>query len=200
MPSSTRSPARLRRPGSIPLTPFASPNAAKPCVTRWRSRAKATPFSSRARAPSSRSSSVSRTILGTSGRSRANCCAKGRAYNPQRPAQLEVPVNESEVQRLASFDLDHIIHPQFHRADHENAIIYTGGKGALLFDVNGNEYIDGLSSLWNVAVGHGRAELGEAAAAQMSKLGFSNSYTGYANLPSIELAEKLLSLVYPNMS
>ncbi len=34
----------------------------------------------------------------------------------------------------------------------------------------------------------------------MSTLAFSNSYTGYANVPSIELAEKLLSLVYPNMS
>ena len=70
----------------------------------------------------------------------------------------------------------------------------------MLTDVHGNEYIDGLSSLWNVAVGHGRAELGEAAAAQMSQLAFSNSYTGYANIPSIKLTEKLLSLVYPNMS
>ena len=66
--------------------------------------------------------------------------------------------------------------------------------------MHGKTYIDGLASLWNVAVGHGRAELGEAAAVQMSTLGAANAYTGYANVPSIQLAEKLLSLVYPNMS
>ncbi len=106
----------------------------------------------------------------------------------------------SEIERLRQYDLDHVIHPQFHRADHAGAIIYASGKGAVLTDIEGNEYIDGLSSLWNVAVGHGRAELADAAAAQMRTLAFSNAYTGYANEPSIRLTEKLLSLVYPNMS
>src|SRR5262245_47194279 len=101
---------------------------------------------------------------------------------------------------LRRYDLDHIIHPQFHRADHAGAIVYASGKGAVLTDTEGNEYIDGLSSLWNVAVGHGRAELADAAAEQMRTLAFSNSYTGYANEPSIRLTERLLGLVYPNMS
>ncbi len=106
----------------------------------------------------------------------------------------------SEIERLREYDLNHVIHPQFHRADHAGAIIYASGTGAVLTDIEGNEYIDGLSSLWNVAVGHGRAELADAAAAQMRTLAFSNAYTGYANEPSIRLTEKLLSLVYPNMS
>ncbi len=114
--------------------------------------------------------------------------------------EVSKQLNESELQRLAAYDIDHIIHPQFHLADHENAVIYASGKGAVLTDVHGNEYIDGLASLWNVAVGHGRSELADAAAAQMRTLAFSNSYTGYANVPSIQLTEKLLSLVYPNMS
>ena len=109
-------------------------------------------------------------------------------------------MNQPEIERLAAFDRDHIIHPQFNRADHDGAIIYASGKGAVLTDVSGNHYIDGLSSLWNVAVGHGRRELAEAAAEQMATLAFSNSYTGYANLPSIQLTEKLLERVYPNMS
>jgi adenosylmethionine-8-amino-7-oxononanoate aminotransferase len=106
----------------------------------------------------------------------------------------------TDAERLRQYDLDHIIHPQFHRADHEGAVIYASGKGAVLTDTEGNEYIDGLASLWNVAVGHGRAELAEAAAEQMRTLAFSNSYTGYANEPSIRLTERLLGLVYPNMS
>jgi adenosylmethionine-8-amino-7-oxononanoate aminotransferase len=101
---------------------------------------------------------------------------------------------------MRDFDLAHIIHPQFHVADHRDAIIFDHGEGATLTDVEGRTYIDALSSLWNVAVGHGRRELADAAAEQMAKLGFSNSYTGYANAPSIELTEQLLSLVYPHMS
>jgi putrescine aminotransferase len=113
---------------------------------------------------------------------------------------LTTPFSEVDIARLAATDRAHLIHPQYHPADHQDAIIYASGKGAVLTDVHGNEYIDALASLWNVTVGHGRAELGEAAAAQMSTLGFSNSYTGYANVPSIQLGEKLLTLVYPNMS
>ena len=101
---------------------------------------------------------------------------------------------------LAAYDIAHILHPQFHVADHRDAIIFERGEGATLIDVNGNRYLDGLSSLWNVAVGHGRGELADAAAAQMRSLGFSNSYTGYANVPSIKLTERLLERVYPNMS
>jgi adenosylmethionine-8-amino-7-oxononanoate aminotransferase len=109
-------------------------------------------------------------------------------------------LKEDAIDRLARADLAHIIHPQFYVPDHQGAIIYESGEGAVLTDVRGKQYIDGLSSLWNVAVGHGRRELAEAAADQMSRLAFSNSYTGYANIPSIELTEKLLSLVYPSMS
>src|SRR5436309_9439927 len=73
------------------------------------------------------------------------------------------------------------------------------GEGAIVTDANGDEYIDGLSSLCNVATGHGRRELAEAAAKQMSELAFANGYTGYTNIPAIELAEKLCRLSYSNM-
>lgn len=109
-------------------------------------------------------------------------------------------MDEAEIERLAAFDLAHIIHPQFNVADHRDAIIYASGRGAVLTDVHGKSYIDGLSSLWNVAVGHGRSELAEAAARQMSELAFSNSYTGYANVPSIRLTERLLGILSSNMS
>ena len=105
----------------------------------------------------------------------------------------------NDYKELVRLDLAHQLHPQYHISDHQDVVIYERGDGALLYDVNGKEYIDGLSGLWNVAVGHGRAELAEAAAAQMRELAFSNSYVGFANVPSIRLAEKLMSLVYSNM-
>src|SRR3990172_1504482 len=104
-----------------------------------------------------------------------------------------------EAQALVAADLAHQLHPQYHVLDHGEPVIYVRGEGALVWDIHGGEYIDGLSSLWNVAVGHGRRELAEVAARQMRELAFSNSYTGYANVPSIRLAERLMSLVYPNM-
>jgi putrescine aminotransferase len=98
------------------------------------------------------------------------------------------------VQDLVQNDLEHLIHPLYHRKAQENALILERGEGVWLTDINGRRYLDGLSCLWNVNVGHGRAELAEAAAQQMRTLAFNNSYTGFANVPSIELATKLASL------
>ena len=108
-------------------------------------------------------------------------------------------MNQEEAQSLIQVDLAHQLHPQYHVLDHREPVVLVRGEGALLWDIHGREYIDGLSSLWNVAVGHGRKELAEVAARQMGELAFSNSYTGYANVPSIRLAERLVSLVYPNL-
>ncbi len=108
-------------------------------------------------------------------------------------------MNEQEIARLIQADREHQIHPQYHLSDHQDPVVFVRGEGALLWDAQGREYIDALSCLWNVAVGHGRKELAEAAAGQMRELAFCNSYTGYTNVPSIHLAERLMSLVYPNM-
>src|SRR5690606_1254942 len=102
-------------------------------------------------------------------------------------------------QSVIDRDVAHLIHPQYLSSDQRKAIIFAKGEGAILTDVRGREYIDGLSSLWNVAVGHGRKELAEAAAQQMSTLAFANGYTGYSNVPAIELAERIISISYPNM-
>ncbi len=108
-------------------------------------------------------------------------------------------MNDNEYQSLIERDIAHLIHPQFAQADQRNAIVFTKGEGSVLTDTRGREYIDGRSSLWNVAVGHGRKELAEAAAKQMGELAFANGYAGYSNLPAIELAEKLCDISYPNM-
>src|SRR5215212_5908444 len=46
------------------------------------------------------------------------------------------------------------------------------GDGAYIWDANGRRYLDGLSGLFVVQVGHGRTELAEAAAKQASELAF----------------------------
>ncbi|MCU1535965.1 MAG: aminotransferase class-III, partial [Humibacillus sp.] len=68
--------------------------------------------------------------------------------------------------------------------------IITRGKGWNIWDDKGNEYIDGLSGLFVVQVGHGREELAEAAAKQAKELAFFPLWS-YAHPKAIELAERL---------
>src|SRR5262249_28743020 len=108
-------------------------------------------------------------------------------------------MNDNEYPELIDRDAAHLLHPQFSPGDPRNQLVYVKGQGAVLTDARGRDYIDGLSSLWNVAVGHGRQELGEVAAQQMGTLAFANGYSGYSNPHAIELAERLVKLSYPNM-
>jgi adenosylmethionine-8-amino-7-oxononanoate aminotransferase len=68
--------------------------------------------------------------------------------------------------------------------------IITRGEGHKIWDDRGNEYIDGLAGLFVVQVGHGRAELAEAAARQAKELAFFPLWS-YAHPRAIELAERL---------
>ena len=96
-------------------------------------------------------------------------------------------------------DLAHLLHPQYYAPDHQQPVIFDTGNGVWLTDVKGKRYIDALSSLWNVAVGHGRGELADAAAEQMRKVAFTNNYNGFSNVPAIRLAAKVIDLAYDNM-
>jgi len=104
-----------------------------------------------------------------------------------------------EAAQLIKDDQDHLIHPLHHPSDHLEPMVYVRGRGAVLTDVQGREYIDGLAGLWNVNVGHGRAELADAAAAQMRELAYYSAYSGSTNIPAIQLASKLMTIAYPNM-
>src|SRR4051812_20386430 len=74
-------------------------------------------------------------------------------------------------------------------SDYEDAEIpiLVRGEGCYVYDEHGKRYLDGLSALFCVNAGHGRAELAEAAAAQATKLGFYSNWS-YAHPPAIELA------------
>jgi adenosylmethionine-8-amino-7-oxononanoate aminotransferase len=66
------------------------------------------------------------------------------------------------------------------------------GDGAYIWDANGRRYLDGLSGLFVVQVGHGRTELAEAAAKQASELAFFPLWS-FAHPTAIDLAERLAS-------
>jgi adenosylmethionine-8-amino-7-oxononanoate aminotransferase len=99
-------------------------------------------------------------------------------------------------------DLAYILHPatalKSHRA--EGPKIIVEGQGIYVKDLEGRQYIDGLSGLWNVNIGHGRAAIGEAVRDQVGKLAFAPSFFGFSNLPAIELAKKLHDMTPPHLT
>jgi adenosylmethionine-8-amino-7-oxononanoate aminotransferase len=79
--------------------------------------------------------------------------------------------------RMSSFD------------DHEVPVIVRG-EGPYVWDSRGKRYLDGLSGLFTVQVGHGRTELAEAASKQASELAYFPLWS-YAHPNAINLAERL---------
>jgi adenosylmethionine-8-amino-7-oxononanoate aminotransferase len=65
-------------------------------------------------------------------------------------------------------------------------------EGPWLIDVDGNRYLDGVSSLWVTTFGHRTPEIDDAIRAQLDKLDHS-TFLGATHVPGIELAEKLLA-------
>jgi adenosylmethionine-8-amino-7-oxononanoate aminotransferase len=113
--------------------------------------------------------------------------------------QAPTPSSSPSVADVLRADREHLIHPLYHPTDHANPMVIVRGEGTDVIDADGKRYFDALSGLWNVHVGHGRAELARVAADQMSTLAFNNNYVGFANVPSARLAEKLIELAYPNL-
>ncbi len=77
-------------------------------------------------------------------------------------------------------------------ADHDVPIIVRG-EGCHVYDEHGNRYFDGLSALFCVNIGHGRADVAQAGADQARELGFYTNWS-YAHPRAIELAARVASL------
>jgi adenosylmethionine-8-amino-7-oxononanoate aminotransferase len=76
----------------------------------------------------------------------------------------------------------------------EEFISISGGKGAVVIDTNGNEYIDGMASLWYANVGYGREEIAEVVAKTMKQLGAYHTFDPFTNPQTEELAAKIVEL------
>jgi adenosylmethionine-8-amino-7-oxononanoate aminotransferase len=71
--------------------------------------------------------------------------------------------------------------------------VIVRGSGPYVYDSHGKRYLDGLSGLFVVQVGHGRTELAEAAAKQAAELAYFPLWS-YAHPTAIELADRLAGL------
>src|SRR5690625_434389 len=97
-------------------------------------------------------------------------------------------------EELVALDKKHFIHPTSNMKQLQEEgppFIFTEGDGIYLTDVDGKKYIDSLSSLWNVNIGHGRQEFGDVIKEQMSKLAFASTFSNWSHEPAIRLAAEI---------
>jgi 4-aminobutyrate--pyruvate transaminase len=97
---------------------------------------------------------------------------------------------------LAARDVETLIHPYTNLDSMRvsGPLIIERGAGIHVYDTDGKSYIEGMAGLWCNALGHGNAELAEAARAQIEKLSFAHLFSAKSHDPAIELAEKLKEL------
>lgn len=107
-----------------------------------------------------------------------------------------VALDPRQAKALHQQDAAHLVHGfvplQMHQK--KGVPIFVKGQGVYLWDTEGKRYIDGLASLWNVHVGHGRKEINRAVAAQMDKLAFAPTLIGPTSVPTVQLATKLVKI------
>lgn len=80
---------------------------------------------------------------------------------------------------------------QLDAVDASGPLVIVSGDGARVSAADGTVYLDGVSGLVNVNVGHGREELAEAAAEAMRRLAYGTLFFGMATEPAVELAAEL---------
>lgn len=109
----------------------------------------------------------------------------------------------ANLEELKKLDQKHFLHPTTAIEEQQAngpAAIFCEGKGIYLKDLEGKTYIDGMSSLWNVNIGHGRSEIAEVAKEQMEKLAFNSCFATFSNEPAIKLATKIAQMAPGNLN
>ena len=97
---------------------------------------------------------------------------------------------------LIASDRRHLWHPftqQQGWCDDDTPLVIDHAQGTTLYDVDGNAYIDGVSSLWCNVHGHRHPAIDDAIRAQLDRVAHS-TMLGLSHKPAIELAERLIAI------
>lgn len=85
------------------------------------------------------------------------------------------------------------LHP-FAKPTRPDFTVITRGEGALVWDADGKEYVDGMASLWYCAAGHGRQEIADAVAAQLRTIEAYSCFDPFTNEPAERITATLREL------
>ncbi len=98
---------------------------------------------------------------------------------------------------LTEKDSQFLWHPYTQHKTASAPIAITKGKGALLSDENGKEYIDAIASWWVNPYGHSNTFIADAIYKQLTTLEHV-LFGGFTHEPAVVLAEKLMAILPKN--
>lgn len=98
---------------------------------------------------------------------------------------------------LKQRDKKHIWHPLTQHKLHPDAIAITKAKDCVLYDEDGNEYIDGIASWYTCMYGHCNDYITNKVATQMKQLD-QVVFSGFTHEPAIKLSEELIKMLPKN--
>ncbi len=101
--------------------------------------------------------------------------------------------------KLTERDKNVIWHPFTQQKNMPPPLAINNAKGILLFDENGNEYIDAISSWWVNIHGHAHPYIAENIYKQALQLEHI-IFAGFTHAPAVELAERLIKILPGNFS
>lgn len=98
---------------------------------------------------------------------------------------------------LSERDKKHLWHPLTQHKLHPDSIGIVKAKGAVLYDENGREYIDGISSWYTSVYGHCNDFILDKVREQMQQLD-QVVFSGFTHEPAVKLSEELIKLLPGN--
>ena len=99
--------------------------------------------------------------------------------------------------KLSLRDQKHIWHPLTQHKTSAPPIAIVKAKGALMWDEDGKEYIDGIASWYTAMYGHCNEFITSKVTRQMLQLD-QVVFTGFTHEPAVELSEKLMAILPSN--
>lgn len=108
---------------------------------------------------------------------------------------------KQSLSHLQRMDLNYVWHPCSQMKDYEQLppIVIKSGKGIYLYDENGKEYIDAVSSWWVNLFGHANERISQAIAEQAFQLEHV-IFANFTHEPAILLSEKLVEITPPGLT
>lgn len=111
-------------------------------------------------------------------------------------------LGQYSISEWKELDKRHVLHPNTILGAHEQngALMMVKASGAVVTDIDGNDYIDGIGALWLANIGYGRPELAAVAQKQMESMPFWSLFWSYGHLPAAALGKRLADLTPPGLN
>ncbi|WP_431125112.1 adenosylmethionine--8-amino-7-oxononanoate transaminase [Flagellimonas flava] len=105
--------------------------------------------------------------------------------------------NPTALEKLSDRDKKHLWHPLTQHKTHSEMLAISRAKGVLLFDEEGKEYLDGISSWYTCMYGHCHPYILEKVGNQMQQLD-QVVFSGFTHEPAVKLSEELIKILPAN--